>query len=65
MSRDDVISALAAALKEGKQGGAAAAAEIVKTVGPSADLALVAECLQAATANLRERAKTQSSPRAH
>ena len=59
MSRDDVISALAAALKEGKQGGAAAAAEIVKTVGPSADLALVAECLQAATANLRERAKTQ------
>ena len=52
-------SALAAALKEGKQGGAAAAAEIVKAAGPSADLALVAECLQAAAANLRERAKTQ------
>eukprot|EP00966_Prymnesium_polylepis_P286880 6626186-Prymnesium_polylepis.1 len=54
-----VMSALAAALKAGKQGGAEAAAEIANTVGPSADLALVVESLQAATAHLRERAKAQ------
>ena len=53
------LTALAEALKAGKQGGAEAADVIMKAVDASADLALVAESMQAATAILRERAKAQ------
>ena len=55
----DELATLAQALKAGKLGGTDAAATLANIVGPSADLALVVESLQAATAVLRTRAKTQ------
>ena len=55
----DELATLAQALKAGKLGGTDAATSLANIVGPSADLALVVESLQAATAVLRTRAKTQ------
>jgi hypothetical protein len=53
------MAELADALKSGRMGGTEAAEAVAALVGPSADLALVVESLQAATAVLRTRAKTQ------
>ena len=51
------VATLAQTLKAGKLGGADAAEALANVVGPSADLALVVESLQAATAVLRAQAK--------
>ena len=54
-----MASDLAAALRAGKVGGADAAEELLKVVGPSADLALVVQSLQAASAVLQTQAQAQ------
>ena len=59
MAASSVTTELARALNAGRQGGKEAAEALINVVGQSADLALVVESLQAATAALRKQAETQ------